>query len=303
MSAGQARHAQHVNVVLHRHARRLARSLEQRSDIHIEPHIGERRGDHLGAAIMAVLPHLCHQNARPPPFQRGKLLGQLASFAEVRIVLTLGRIHARDGPIHRLIPPKNFLERRRNLTQGCPRPCRRHCQSEQIAGTLFRRRRERRQRVFDRLSIARRPHLRQPAELRLAYRFIIHYPNVDLLHLRQPVLIYPDDDLFARIDLRLPPRRRFLDAHLGNARLDGLCHSAEPFHFLNVLPRLVHQLVREALHVVASGPRVHHLGDARFFLQENLRITRDARREIRRQRDGLIERIGVQRLRVTQHRR
>ena len=43
-------------------------SLEERADVHVEAHIGEGGGNHLGAAIVPVLAHLGHQNARPPAF-------------------------------------------------------------------------------------------------------------------------------------------------------------------------------------------------------------------------------------------
>ena len=76
VAARQRRDAQHVDVVLHRHARRFARRLEQRTDVHVEAQIGKRRGDHLGAAIVPVLAHLGDQDARPAAFQLRKLVGQ-----------------------------------------------------------------------------------------------------------------------------------------------------------------------------------------------------------------------------------
>ena len=69
-----------------------------------------------------------------------------------------------------------------------------------------------------------------------------------------------------------------------------------------MMPGPVHQVVRQALHVVAAGPGVDHLRDAGFFLQIDLRVAGDAGGEIGGQRDGFIERVGVQRLRVAQHR-
>ena len=89
---------------------------------------------------------------------------------------------------------------------------------------------------------------------------------------------------------------------LGSPVSMALAMPPSAFDFLNVLPGLVHQFVGQALHIVAAGPRVHHLGDAGLFLQVDLRVAGDARRKIGGQRDGLVERVGVQRLRVSQDR-
>ena len=61
----QRRHADDVHVVLHRLARRLVGRGEQRPDVDVEAQVGERRGDHLLAAVVAVLAHLGDQDARP----------------------------------------------------------------------------------------------------------------------------------------------------------------------------------------------------------------------------------------------
>src|SRR6185503_10470383 len=55
----------HVHVVFDGGACRLLRRLEQRADVDVEAEIGEGGGDHLGAAVVAVLAHLDHHQARP----------------------------------------------------------------------------------------------------------------------------------------------------------------------------------------------------------------------------------------------
>lgn len=40
--------------------------LEQRSDVHIKPQVSEARGDDLGASVVTVLAHLCHQQTWVP---------------------------------------------------------------------------------------------------------------------------------------------------------------------------------------------------------------------------------------------
>ena len=64
----------------------------------------------------------------------------------------------------------------------------------------------------------------------------------------------------------------------------------------------VHQFVREPLHIIGAGPGIDHARDAGFLLQIDLRVARDARGELGGQRQRLVERVGVQRLRVPQRR-
>ena len=67
---GLARHADDVHVVLDRVARRLFGRLEQRADVDVEAEVGERGGDHLGAAVVAVLAELDDEQARPATLAR-----------------------------------------------------------------------------------------------------------------------------------------------------------------------------------------------------------------------------------------
>ena len=78
----QRRNTQHVHVVLDGVARHFARRLKQRADIHVEPQIGERGGDHLGAAVVAVLSHLGHQHARPAALGSGEFIRHVAGLDE-----------------------------------------------------------------------------------------------------------------------------------------------------------------------------------------------------------------------------
>ena len=66
---GLARDADDVHVVLDRLARGFGRRLEQRADVDVEAEVGERGGDHLGAAVVAVLAELGDEDARPPAFR------------------------------------------------------------------------------------------------------------------------------------------------------------------------------------------------------------------------------------------
>ena len=64
---GQRGDTHHVHVVLHGLAGRFGRCGKQRADIHIEPQVGERGGDHLLAPVVAVLADLGHQDPGSTP--------------------------------------------------------------------------------------------------------------------------------------------------------------------------------------------------------------------------------------------
>ena len=117
----------------------------------------------------------------------------------------------------------------------------------------------------------------------------------------EAVLVHPDDHLLAPVDRRLAARRRFLDAELGHARLDGFGHATERLDFLHELPRLVGETVRERFDVVAATERIDDVGDSRLLGEDELRVARDTRRELARQRDRLVEGVRVQALRTTEH--
>src|SRR3954447_9111383 len=63
VAGGLAGHADHVHVVLDGVTGRLGRRLEERSDVYVEAEVGERGGDHLRPAIVAVLAHLHDEHA------------------------------------------------------------------------------------------------------------------------------------------------------------------------------------------------------------------------------------------------
>ncbi len=67
-----------------------------------------------------------------------------------------------------------------------------------------------------------------------------------------------------------------------------------------MFPGLVSDLVGQRLHVVGACPRVYLAGDGGLLLDVDLRVAGDAGGEVRRQRDGLVQGVGVQRLRVAE---
>ena len=117
-----------------------------------------------------------------------------------------------------------------------------------------------------------------------------------LARLAAHVLVHAHDDVDARVDARLLLRRRVLDAALRLARLDHRAHAPRGVDVRDDLARLVRELGRQRLHEVGPAPGVGDARHARLLLDHELRGPRDARRVLRGQRDGLVERVRVQRL-------
>ena len=91
---------------------------------------------------------------------------------------------------------------------------------------------ERRERPLDRPLLRSRLKLRRRADLRVANGGVVDFEHGERRLFFEPVGIDADDDVLAGVDARLLARGGFLDAHLGNARLDGLHHAAELLHLL-----------------------------------------------------------------------
>ena len=93
----------------------------------------------------------------------------------------------------------------------------------------------------------------------------------------------------------------FLDPALGHAGGDRPGHAAHGIDLFDQLPGLFRHLRGQAFDIVAARQRIDDIRHAGFFLQDQLGVARDAGRKIRRQRDGFVEGVRVQTLRVTAH--
>ena len=132
---------------------------------------------------------------------------------------------------------------------------------------------------------------------------IVDLENIDRGLVDRLVFVDADHGLLAGIDPRLRLGGSFLDPQLGNAGLDRLRHAAELFDFLDMTPGLGGEIAREPLDIIRAAPGIDDAGRAAFLLQEQLRVAGDPRRKIGRQRQGLVERVGMQRLGVALGRR
>ena len=115
---GQRVDAHDVHVGLDGLLRHLGGGLEQRPDIDVEPEVGERRGDDLLPAVVAVLTHLGDQDARAPALFRDERLHRLVHLGNGRGVPGLERVNARDRLHLGGIAGEHRLERVADLPDG-----------------------------------------------------------------------------------------------------------------------------------------------------------------------------------------
>jgi hypothetical protein len=88
MRGGERRHAENVHVVLDGLACRLGRASRTAADVDVEAEVGEGRGDHLLAAVVAVLADLGDQDARPAALVGSKAVTSFSTRATRRIMPT-----------------------------------------------------------------------------------------------------------------------------------------------------------------------------------------------------------------------
>src|SRR5438094_5016774 len=108
--------ADHVHVVLDRLARDLLGRLEEHAHVDVEAQVGEGGGDHLGAAVVAVLADLGDQHAGAPPVLAGEALDFRAQRLPFLVVGELAAVDAGDGAALGVIAAPDLLERARNPT-------------------------------------------------------------------------------------------------------------------------------------------------------------------------------------------
>ena len=111
VAGGQRRHADRVDVVLDRLARALLGGLEQRPDVDVEAEVGERRGHHLGAAVVAVLAELGDHHPRAPALLVGERRDLVLELVPAFGTVVGGCIH--PGHLLRVgaVAPADLLQR------------------------------------------------------------------------------------------------------------------------------------------------------------------------------------------------
>ena len=113
-----------------------------------------------------------------------------------------------------------------------------------------------------------------------------------------------DDRTLARLDLLLPPERRRLDLALHEPLLDRRRPPRRSRRLRSISSHARRlELVGERLDVVGAAERVHGRGGPGLRLQDLLCAQRDRGGVLGRQRQRLVERVRVQRLRAAADRR
>ena len=266
MPGGQRGHPDDVHVRLDGLAGHLGRGLEQRADVHVEAEVGEGGGDHLLAAVVAVLAHLGDQDARP------------AALGLLEGVHQASRVRSTDGDSPASLRYTPEIVR---IWLAC-RPYTFSRASEISPTVAFARAActasssrlpsppggpgQRVQRVLARLLVALRAQPPQLLDLLGADGGVVDLEDVDLLVGLHAVLVDADDRLAAGVDAGLGAGRGLLDAQLGDARVDGLGHAARRLDLLDVLPGAAGEVVRQLLDVRAAAPRVDDPGRAGLLL-------------------------------------
>ena len=307
----QRRHADDVHVGLDGLAGDLGRRLEQRADVDVEAEVGERRGDDLLAAVVAVLADLGDEDPRLAAVIEGELLDERPHLGDVGRVPDLLAVHPANRTDRRRVAAEHRLHRRGDLADRGVRPGGGDRQGEQVGVGIAGRA------VGDEAGgggqagegvvagrlIALGPQPIELGDLLGAHRRVVDLEHLDVVGDVGAEDVDADDGLAAGVDARLRPRRGLLDAQLGDAGLDRLGHPAGGLDLGDVRPRAGGEVVGQPLDVVAAAPRIDHPARSGLVLEDELGVAGDARREVGRQGERFVEGVGVQRLGVPLRRR
>ena len=144
---------------------------------------------------------------------------------------------------------------------------------------------------------------RQLVDLQPPHGGVFDLQHVDRRLVDRLVLVDADHRLLAGVDPGLRLGGGFLDPQFRHAGLDRLRHAAELLDLLDMAPGLGGEIAGQPLDIIGAAPGIDDAVGAALLLQEQLRVAGDARGEIGRQRQRLVERVGVQRLGVALRRR
>ncbi len=246
---------------------------------------------------MAVLADFSDQDARAAALGILERIDQrLHLFDPVGHRGCLALVDAGDGFDLGAVPAEHLFHRVRNLADGSFRTRSADCECQKIAVAFAGAAGQCRQRLVDVLLVALLLQPRQLVDLQPPHGGIFHLQHVDSGFIDWLVFVDADHRLPAGVDPGLRFGGSFLDPQLWYAGLDRLRHAAERLDFLDVAPGFCREIAGQPLDIIGAAPGIDDAVGAAFLLQEQLRIARDAGREIGRQRQRLIECVGMQRL-------
>ena len=135
----------------------------------------------------------------------------------------------------------------------------------------------------------------------IAYFVVVNHQDINEVLFIQFVFIDADNDIGTRINFGLLFSGSGLDFQLSPAAFNRFGHAAHRIDFEHNLPRFIGHLLRQVFHHEGAGPGIDHARNVGFFLQNELGVARNSARDFRRQGNGFIKGIGVQRLGATKH--
>ena len=142
----------------------------------------------------------------------------------------------------------------------------------------------------------------EPPDLALRGPRCCRYPECRIgLLVVEPVVVDADDDLLAAIDGAWRRAAASSIRRFGRPVWMALVMPPRPSTSSISAQAFVGEFRRQALDIIGAGQRIDDLGDAGLVLEDELGVAGDAGGEFRRQRDRLVEGIGVQRLRAAEH--
>ena len=298
MAGGHGAHADDVGVVFHRLSGHFTRRLEEGADVHVEAQIGEGGGDHLGAAVVAVLADLGDHDARAATFAFFEGSDHLVDLLELFVFAEFLAIDAADGADGGLMATVDLFHGVGDFPKGGAGAGGLDAPFQEVALAGFGGVGDGVQRRAYLGFIPLATDLLEPLDLGAAHGVVVDVEDLQGFFLGQAIFVAPDDGFLARIDLGLATRGGLFDAHLGEPGLDGLGHAAEFFDLLHMAPGALDEFLGQRLDVVGAAPGIDYLADAGLVLEIELGVAGDARGEVGGERDGLVESVGMQALGV-----
>ena len=196
-----------------------------------------------------------------------------------------------------------FFHRHTDFPYGCTGARGLDSKAQQVALTGRRRLFQITQRLVTGRLIAFCAGALNTCDLAFADFLVVDLKDVDFILFFQTEFVHADDHLIAAVNRRLIARGCLFDAQFRHARGNRLGHAAHLVDLFDDLPRLFGQIIGQLLDIVRARQRIDDLGHLGLVLQDQLGVARDTGREFGRQRNRLVKRVGMERLRPAQNRR
>ena len=250
---------------------------------------------------MTVLPHFHDQHPRATALGLGEIVNRFLDRGKALIALIGGAIDTGQRFDLGAVTAECFFHRHTDFPYGCTGARGLDGKAQQVALTGRRRLFQITQRLVTGRLIALCTGLFDTGNLAFADLLVVDFKDVDLILFFQTELVHTDDHLIATVNRRLIARGCLFDAQFGHARRNRLGHAAHLVDLCDDLPRLFGQIIGQFLDIVRPRQRIDDLGHLGLVLQDQLGVARDTGREFGRQRNRLVKRVGVQRLRPAQN--